>query len=70
MHLKDLPPLYTDVTPLPMAPGNSLRDYFAAAAFATAAESHDWSADWITRAAATAYRIADAMIQERAKPKA
>ena len=57
----------------PLAPdGHGLREYFAAAALPAALANFTGgiTPDAIPRAAALAYRIADAMIAERAKTRA
>lgn len=53
--------------PLAMASEATLRDYFAAHALADVLGHFSWKDDGIQRAAEMSYRLADAMLAERAK---
>lgn len=58
---------YFDDKPIGSAGGMSLRDYFAAKALADVLQHFNWNDDAIETAARMSYRLADAMLKERAK---
>ena len=51
----------------PLEGGMTLRDYFAAKAMSALSVDMDWSDDTIAATVGMAYRVADAMLAERAK---